>query len=308
MERKAAYFEKLIGLLDQYNRIMVVNVDNVCSKQLAETRQDLRGLATVLMGKNTLVKRCLAQKYGPKHPLNALVPFLTGNVGLVFTDGDLKTVVDKIRGNKRQAAAKAGSISPVDVTIPKGPTGLEPTQTSFLQALNIASKIAKGAIEILNDVQILAVGQKVGQSEAALLAKLDINPFWYGLEVLHIYDDGMIMKPDVLYISDADMEAKFRAGVQNVAALSLGSGVPTMASLPFSIGGAYRNLLAIVAATDYTYPQAEDFKNFLDNPDAFAAAAPVEEEKKEDEEDADEEEEDESDEESDGSMGFGLFD
>lgn len=59
------------------------------------------------------------------------------------------------------AAAKAGVVAPKDVTIPAGPSGLEPSQTSFFQALNIPTKIVKGAIEITADFKICTTGERV---------------------------------------------------------------------------------------------------------------------------------------------------
>ncbi len=53
---KAAYFDKLKGLLEDYKSIFIVTVDNVSSQQMHEIRQSLRGQAVVLMGKNTMVR------------------------------------------------------------------------------------------------------------------------------------------------------------------------------------------------------------------------------------------------------------
>ena len=52
---KAAYFEKLKKLLEDYHSIFIVTVDNVSSQQMHEIRQSLRGDGVVLMGKNTMV-------------------------------------------------------------------------------------------------------------------------------------------------------------------------------------------------------------------------------------------------------------
>jgi len=52
---KAAYFGKLKGLLEEYNSVFIVTVDNVSSQQMHEIRQSLRGEGVVLMGKNTMV-------------------------------------------------------------------------------------------------------------------------------------------------------------------------------------------------------------------------------------------------------------
>lgn len=53
---KAGYFDKLKGLLEEYQSIFIVGVDNVSSQQMHEIRQALRGEAVVLMGKNTMVR------------------------------------------------------------------------------------------------------------------------------------------------------------------------------------------------------------------------------------------------------------
>lgn len=52
---KAAYFEKLRGLLEDYKSVFIVSVDNVSSQQMHEIRASLRGEGVVLMGKNTMV-------------------------------------------------------------------------------------------------------------------------------------------------------------------------------------------------------------------------------------------------------------
>ena len=52
-----------------------------------------------------------------------------------------------------------------------------------LQVLNIPTKINKGTVEITSNVALIKAGEKVGASEATLLAKLGIKPFSYGLIV-----------------------------------------------------------------------------------------------------------------------------
>lgn len=55
-----------------------------------------------------------------------------------------------------------------------------------LQVLNIPTKINKGTVEITSNVALIKAGEKVGASEATLLAKLGIKPFSYGLIVQHV--------------------------------------------------------------------------------------------------------------------------
>src|SRR5688572_19882765 len=100
--------------------------------------------------------------------LETLLPHVRGNIGFVFCKDDLQSVKKVIGELKVAAPAKVGVIAPSDVIVPAGPTGMEPTQTSFLQALNIPSKITRGQVEIINDVHLIKKGQKVGSSESTL--------------------------------------------------------------------------------------------------------------------------------------------
>merc|ERR550514_52073 len=93
---------------------------------------------------------------------NRLADLCTLNVGLVFTNDDAKKVRDCLEKNKVKAQARAGAVAQKDVSLPAGPTGLEPTQTSFFQALGIPTKITKGAIEIISEVKLCVEGTKVG--------------------------------------------------------------------------------------------------------------------------------------------------
>jgi len=274
--RKEELAEQLEELFDTYSKLFVVGVDNVSSNQLHEIRKDLRGEAVIYCGKNTQMRRVLRKlEEQGKEELEKVRQVCKLNVALVFTNGDLKEMCERIQQNKMPAAARAGALAQSDVIIPAGPTSLEPTMTAFLQALNISSKISKGNIEILNETHLLHKGEKVDASSAALLQKMDILPFAYGLEVQHVYDNGAIFAPAVLDISKSDIIARFHQGAKNVAAVSIELSMPTAVSVPYSLLMAFSNLLAVAAETDFTFKQAEEIKAYLADPSAFACAAPA---------------------------------
>jgi len=272
---KANYFVKIEKLFDTYSRCFVVCADNVGSLQMQQIRMSLRGRAEVLMGKNTMMRKAIRGMLD-KHPeLEKILPCVVGNIGFVFTSEDLNEIRDLLLENKVKAPARAGAIAPVNVSIPAQNTGLGPEKTSFFQALSIPTKIARGTIEIISDVPLIQVGDKVGMSEATLLNMLNISPFSYGLVVENVYDNGSIFSPKVLDITDDDLKATFMDGVANVAAVSLQIGYPTMASAPHSMVNGLKNLMAIAAETEITFPAAEKLKAYLADPSAFAAAAPA---------------------------------
>jgi len=307
--RKQGYFSKLVKLVDEYPKIFIVGADNVGSSHMQKIRLALRGKGVVLMGKNTMIRKAIRGHLENNKNLEALLPHVKGNIGFVFCKDDLPFVKKTITENKVAAPAKAGTIAPSDVVVTAGPTGLEPTQTTFLQALNIPSKINKGQIEIVSDVNLIKAGQKVGTSEATLLAKLDIKPFKYGLTIKLVYDNGALYEASVLDLTDEELLNKFHKGVRNVAALGLQIGYPTVASLPHSVIRGFKNVLAVALATEYSFPQVDKIRKALAAPQTQAPApakeapkgkeaAPAKEEKKK-EEPAEEADED---------MGLGLFD
>jgi large subunit ribosomal protein LP0 len=272
LQRKQEYFEKLLSLLEKYEKLLVVNADNVGSHHMQTIRKNLRGKAEVLMGKNTMIRKVIKGNLGKNPLLESLVPYVRGNIGFIFTSGDLNEIRTSVNNERVSAPARVGSLSPCDVIVPKGPTGLDPQQTSFMQALNIATKINRGQVEIINDVLLLKTGDKVGQSEATLLSKLNIRPFSYGLSVLTVYDAGFVYDPKVLDLTDADLLKSFSVGVQQIAALSLQINYPSVAAIPHYFGNAYKNILAVSVETEYTFKGSEKIKELLSNPEAFAAA------------------------------------
>eukprot|EP00210_Caulerpa_lentillifera_P005344 g5107.t1 len=311
--KKDAYHAKLCKFLEDFDRAFIVHADNVGSKQFMDIRRGLYPDSVVLMGKNTMMKRSIRLfcEQSGNEDWSTVIEELVGNVGIVFTKKELNDLRDEISKYKVGAPARVGAIAPKDVVVPAGGTGMDPSQTSFFQALGIATKINRGSIEIVSDVHLVEEGKKVGGSEATLLAKLGIKPFEYGLKILKVYDHGALFDPKVLDIKDEDLLASVSAGISNVAALALQIGYPSEASIPHVVINAFKNVLSVAIATEFSFPLADKMKEILENPEAFAVAvaapaadaggsAPAAaEEKKVEEEEESEEDED---------MGFSLFD
>ncbi|KAK6458425.1 60S acidic ribosomal protein P0 [Scheffersomyces xylosifermentans] len=306
-EKKVEYFSKLRELLEEYKSIFVVGVDNVSSQQMHEIRKSLRGEAVVLMGKNTMVRRAIRGFLSDLPEFEKLLPFVKGNVGFIFTNGDLKKIREVVISNVVAAPARAGAVAPADVWVPAGNTGMEPGKTSFFQALGVPTKIARGTIEIVSDVKVVEADSKVGPSEATLLNMLNISPFTYGLTIVQVYDNGQVFPSSILDITDEELVSHFLSAINTIASISLAVGYPTLPSVGHSIVNHYKNVLALSIATDYTFEGSEAIKDRLANPEAYAAAAPAAAAAAS-EEAAPAAAEEEAEESEDEDMGFGLFD
>lgn len=303
-DRKLAYRAKLEKYLEEYKTVMLVNIDNVGSNQLQKTRANLRGRAEVLCGKNTMIRMILRELVEAGNAdLEQLLEKIVGNIAFVFTNEPVKEIRAVVAEIVVPAGARPGILAPADVFIPAGPTGQDPGQTGFFQALNIGTKIVRGQIEITVDVHICKLGQKIGSSEVTLLNKLGIKPFTYGIVCVGVYDEGSFWAPEILDMTDDILLGKFFNGVAKVASIGLAVGLPNAASVPHSLGNGLKKLIAVAVETDYTFTLAEKIKAYLADPSAFAVAAPAGGDKKEAAAAVVEEEEEESSEE-----GFSLFD
>lgn len=278
LAKKEKYFNKLIDLCVNSPNALLVGVDHVASKQMQDIRIELRGKAVILMGKNTMIRKGLqiGHERHPEAGMDKLRAAVNGNMGFIFaTNCTLDDIRECLGRHTRLSAAKAGQVSVVDWFIPSGPTGMDPSQTSFFQALNIGTKIVKGQIELVSDFKILTLAEKVSASGAVLLTKLGIKPFEYKIEVQQVYQDATVFSAAVLDISESVLIQKFLAGVANMAAFSREVGIPTECGLPHAFGNAFKNVAALIADIDFTFKEVEEVKKFLSDPDAYAAANPV---------------------------------
>jgi len=273
--KKTEYMDKLVALLEDYPRLFLVTCDNIGSNHMQKIRMSLRGRAVLLMGKNTLMRKAI-KLHLPKHPeWESILPAIKGNVGIVFTKETLSDIRPKLLESRVPAQAKAGIIAPQDVVISKQVTTLEPTKTTFFAALDIATKITKGCVEILNDITLCKEGERVGSSEAALMQMLDMRPFTYGLKLTSCYDDGFTFPAKLLDTTADQVFRAFSAGVSQIAALSLAIGYPSLPAFPHLVLDAFKNLVAVALETNYVFEQAKQLKERVENPDAFASAAPA---------------------------------
>jgi len=287
-ENKYEFWQRLWRFTEEFPQALIVNADNVGSKLLQDIRRKLRGKAEVLFGKNTLIRAGLKYRMAkprkddsdyeqrkaswfPKPELQVLSDLCKLNIGLIFCKDNMTEVLIDLA--RVPAEARTGSIAPVVITIPAGPTGMDPSMTAFFQALETTTKIVKGQIEIVADLPLLKKDTKVGNNEAALLKKLNIRPFTYGLKLITVYDNGSTYSPEALNFTPDQVSELFLYGVRNIAALSLALGIPTQASVSHSIFGAFKNLAAMASDSDYSFKEGYAIIGIIKNPEAYKAKA-----------------------------------
>jgi large subunit ribosomal protein LP0 len=196
-------------------------------------------------------------------------------VMLIFTNEELSKITEITSKFIVEKQAKVGAISPIEVTLPAGPTGMDSSQIEYFQALKIPTKVIKNQLEIVSSTKILIVGQKISLSEINLMKKFNIKPYKHQVQIQHIYMNGKLYDSGILKITNDYMKERVALGVKNVAAFSVATGITTRASAVHVIAGAFRNIVGLSLATGVQIAQAQGFTV------ASSAPAKKEEPKKE---------------------------
>lgn len=120
----------------------------------------------------------------------------------------------------------------------------------------------------------------VGNSEAAFLAKLNLKPFMYGMDLHSVYNDGEILDKAIAKITPESLLKTFQQGVSNLTGLSLETGLITAVAVPHLLVNSFKNLLAVAVESGYKLDALEKALSAASAaPKQQAAAANVESKK-----------------------------
>ncbi len=186
-KRNVKTVEELKNLIENKKTILIASVKNLPASQFQEISKKLRGKAIIKIPKKNLILRALDSS--GKEAIEKLKEDIKDSVAILFSDLDAFELAAELLENKSPAKAKAGQEAPEDIEIQAGPTDLVPGPAiSELGALGIQIQIEKGKINIKEPKIIAKKGEKISQSAADLMNKLDIKPFLIGFIPLCAFD------------------------------------------------------------------------------------------------------------------------
>jgi len=224
-EWKQAEVDELVDFIDSYASVGIVGVAGIPSRQLQNMRRDLHGSAEVRMSRNTLVRRALEEV---DDGLEQLTEFVSGQVALIGTNDNPFGLYQQLEASKTPAPINAGEVTPNDIVIPEGDTGVDPGPfVGELQQVGAEARIMEGSIQVTADSTVLEAGEEVSTELANVLGELGIEPKEVGLDLRSVYSEGVLFAPEELAI-DVD---EYRADIESAAAaarnLSVNASYPT---------------------------------------------------------------------------------
>jgi large subunit ribosomal protein L10 len=267
---------ELAARIDGSGMIGLVNVEGVGARQLSGIRESLRGSATMMMARNTLMIRALeaAKKKGIKD----LIEHVTGPVAFMFSNQDPFVLTKFLGENKAAAPAKGGQIAPKDIIVPAMNTGVAPGPfISELAALKIPARVKGGVIHITDDTVAVKAGDVISNAMAQMLTRLGIEPMELQLKLIAAYADGAVMIGDSLEIDLSGLLSQVIAGHQYAVNLSINIGYPTVETMPMLLAKASIEAKRLTMEIGFFEPDMIGEFLAKANSEAFALAAIISE-------------------------------
>lgn len=209
--------KELSQKLDSYPVVAVLDFSGLPSAKLQLIKKALRGKAEITMTKKSLIKRALE---GSNY--KELSSKLEGQSALLFSETNPFALYAIIEASAANAPAKSGQVSPKDIVVPAGGTGLPPGPAiGELQQAGLPARIQEGQIKIQKETVLVKKGDVVSDVQAAALAKLGMEPMKVQLNLVAAMEGGVVFTPDVLHVDMDQMRARFSGAAADAFALAL---------------------------------------------------------------------------------------
>jgi large subunit ribosomal protein L10 len=228
---KAEAVQEIKSFLQQYNAVGVASLQKVRAAQLQELRRKLEKSAYLLVVKNTIIKRAIAE-CKDKPGLENLEEHLAGSNIFLFTNLNPFKLTFLLEKSRVKTTAKAGDTAAFDVTIPAGNTGLPPGPIiSQFTAVGLPTRIEAGSVWVSRDTMVAKKGDVITARLASVLSKLGIKPVEVGLTLKAVYDEGLVIVEEQLRVDLGEV----RRSVEEAHTYALNLSVTAAYPLPENI-------------------------------------------------------------------------
>ncbi|MBI2541750.1 50S ribosomal protein L10 [Candidatus Woesearchaeota archaeon] len=239
----------LVNLMTDYPIIGVVNMENLPAPQLQQMRAQLRGKFHITMTKRRLMKLAISQAKASKKNIEEIEQHLGGMPALIFTKENPFKLSKTLQKSKSPAPAKSGQTAPRDIVVNKGATSFAPGPIiGELAMAGIKSGVEGGKVAIKEDTVIVKAGEKIKPKVAEILTRLGIQPMEVGLDLVAVYENGLIYSRDVLSIDEAEYKNRLDNASRWAFNLAVEAAYPAKQTIKVLIGKANNDAMALGTA------------------------------------------------------------
>ena len=254
--------DELIEKIKKYQIIGIVDMSNLPLLQLQRIRDSLKGSVQIIMCKRRLIKIAIDICKNEKSGLIELQQYVRGMPALILTNDSPFTLAKTLRKSKSKAPAKAGQIAPNNIIIPAGSTPFSPGPIiGELSAIGIKTGIENGKIIIKSDSIVIKEGEVIKPNIASILTRLNIEPMEIGLNIIGVYENGIIFTKKVLDVDDAQYLTDLKNSIREAFNLACYISYPTKENIILLLSKAQKD--AIGLAESQSIITSETLKKML---------------------------------------------
>jgi len=239
-QEKPQKVKNLVDLINSHSTIGVIDMTKLPAKIMFKIRENIRDVATISTTRKTLITKALRESNKKDREITKLESMLSGSPAFIFSNENPFKLFSLIKKNRAKAPAKEGQVSPVNITVSKGPTGIPPGPAiTTLGKVGLKTRVEGGKIAVLDDKVVVKVGDTVTADAVGVLTLLKIEPFEVGLSIVGIWEDGTIYEKDVLDVDPQEYVNQITQCVVNAVNFSVNIGYPTKLTIDMMISKAF---------------------------------------------------------------------
>ena len=238
--KKKRIVQKLTADIQKSTVVGIVNMENLPAAQLQVMRSTLKKQkVSIMMARKRLLHRAL--EGSKKDNIAHLIEKMKGMPAVLLTSSNPFSLYSTIQKNKSESSAKPGQIAPRDLIVKAGPTTFAPGPIiSELAAVGIKTKVDQGKLAILQDTVIVKEGGVISQKVAETLKRLDIKPMEIGLDLVAVWENGVVFAAKQLHIDEAEYARDITQAAQWAMNLAIEAAYPSVDTIELLLQTAQR--------------------------------------------------------------------
>ncbi|MEK6968809.1 MAG: 50S ribosomal protein L10 [Nanoarchaeota archaeon] len=257
-DKKKKLVQELISDIKNYPIVGVVNMQSLPAQQLQTMRAMLKSKKVkISMARKRLLLRAIAESQ--KNNIGKLSEKVKGMPALLFSEDNPFTLCAILQKNKSEAPAKAGQVAPKDIIVKAGATNFAPGPIiSELAAVGIKTKVESGKLAIIADTTVAKEGDIISPKLAETLKRLDIKPMEIGLNLVAVWEDGLIFDAKQLHIDEKEYADNFTKAASSALNLAVEIAYLTTETTEILLQKAFRNAKAVGVESAYMTDETKD--------------------------------------------------
>lgn len=253
-EKKKQTAKEVKELIHKHKVIGILDMHKLPAKQLYELRKKLKSHAMIRVVKKRVIKLVLNDC--KLNGIEQLTEKMRWEPGLLFSNENPFKLAVMLNESKSRAAAKPGDIAPHDIEIKAGPTSL-PVGPAIgeLQRLKIPAGVEGDKIVVKKDTIIVKNGEVIQKPIAEVLAKLGIEPMEIGLNLLAVWENGIIYPKEILSIPPSKYLEDLKLAYSRAFNLAFSINYYTSQNVPLFLSKANREALSLADSAGIVLPE-----------------------------------------------------